>query len=96
MLEIGYGEGGEIRLAGRFDASQAEGARRFLDGVEGTRTVDLKDLSYISSAGLGVLLAAQKRLVEAGGGLRLVNVSSHIHDILRYTGFHQIFEIETL
>jgi anti-sigma B factor antagonist len=96
MLEIDYGEGGEIRLAGRFDASQAESVREFLEAVEGSRTVDLRELSYISSAGLGVLLAAQKRLSERGGGLRLINVSSHIHDILRYTGFHQIFEIEAL
>jgi anti-sigma B factor antagonist len=96
MFEIGYGEGGEIRIAGRFDASQERKAQTFLARVTESAVVDLKDLDYISSAGLATLLWTQKRLMESGNRLRLVNVSHHINDIMRYTGFHQIFEIETV
>jgi anti-sigma B factor antagonist len=55
--------------------------------------VDLTGLEYISSAGLGVLLKTQKRLMASGRGLRLVNANRHIHDIFRYSGFDKIFEI---
>ena len=50
-------------------------------------------LEYISSAGLGVLLRAHKRLMNDSGGLRLVNVNQHINDIFTYSGFDKLFEI---
>ena len=94
MLDIRFGEKGEIIIAGRLDASQQAKAEEFLEGVSEARVVDLKDLEYISSAGLGVLLAVQKRLKGSGGGLKLVNASKHIHDIFRFSGFDRIFEID--
>ena len=56
--------------------------------------LNLADLDYISSAGLGVLLRTQKRLMASGSGLKMVNVNSHIGDIFRFSGFDQIFEIQ--
>lgn len=95
MFEIEMTAPGKIRMAGRLDASQAERAAALLDTVDGSADVDMGELSYISSMGLGVLLKAHKRLREAGGaGLRLVSVSRHIHDIFRYSGFLHIFEVE--
>lgn len=95
MFEIGFGEEGELFLAGRFDASREEQAAAVLDSLKGPATVDLRRLDYISSLGLGLLLKTQKRLVSATGqGLRLVNVNAHIQDIFRFSGFHQIFDIE--
>ena len=95
MFEIKYGDDGEILISGRFDASQAEKAQEFLAGVSEARIVDLKGLDYISSAGLATLLSTQKKLMESGSGLKLINVNSHINNIFQYTGFHQVFEIET-
>ena len=93
MLEIREGSNHDLILTGRFDASQVEKARGvFLALTEG-KTVDFTGLDYISSAGLGVLLAAQKRLSQRGQSLRLVNVNNHIRDVLRFSGFDQIFEI---
>ena len=40
-------------------------------------------------------LKTQKRLVEGGAGLKIINVNNHIHDVFHYSGFHTIFEIET-
>jgi anti-sigma B factor antagonist len=94
MFEIRLSEDGEIVLSGRLDAAQCAKAQAFLDGIENPRIVDMAALGYISSAGLGVLLRTQKRLMASGGGLKLVNVNSHIGDIFRYSGFDQIFEIE--
>lgn len=94
MLAIDYGEGGVVVIVGRFDASQCPAAQSFLDKVEGPVTVDCSRLEYISSAGLGVLLKTQKRLMAAKGRLKLARVNPHLRDIFSYSGFDQIFEIE--
>ena len=95
MFDIDFGDQGQIVFSGRLDASQAEKAQLFLDAVPEPQIADFTDLQYLSSAGLGVLLKTQKRLMGSGGGLKLINVSKHINDIFLYSGFDQIFEIET-
>jgi len=85
---------GEIRLSGRFDASQVEKARAVFDGVTATCVVDFSDLDYISSAGLSVLLFTQKRLGQAGHRLKLKNLNVHIRQVFEYARFDLIFEIE--
>lgn len=95
MLEISYNSNGEIALVGRFDASQEEHAMQFLDEVNEPCVVDLAGLEYISSAGLGALLATQKRLVDKlGKGLKLVRPNKHVSDVLRIAGLQRVFEIE--
>ena len=93
MLDIRFGEGGEIVLSGRFDASQEPKAQAFLSAIHESRVVDLRELEYVSSAGLGTLLDVQKRLKASGAGLRLVGANKHIRDILRLSGFDRVFEI---
>jgi anti-anti-sigma factor len=93
MFEIDRGAAGEVVLKGRLDAAQCEKALQFFDGVADPHVVDMTGLDYISSAGLGVLLKTQKRAMQSGRGLRLLNVNRHIHDILRYAGFDKIFDI---
>ena len=94
MLEIRVGEKGEIVLSGRLDASQAVKAETFMAAITESRIVDLGDLQYVSSAGLGVLLATQKRLMASGHALKLVNVRGHVRDVFHYSGFDRIFEID--
>ena len=94
MLAIDFGADGVIVIAGRLDAAQCPAAQAFLDGVQGTVTLDCSGLEYISSAGLGVLLKTQKRLASSAGKLRLTGVNRHLQDIFLYSGFDQIFEIE--
>lgn len=93
MLKIGFGPAGVVAIEGRLDAVQAATAQSFLDGVDGTVVLDCSALDYLSSAGLGVLLKTHKRLVSGAGQLRLVGVSPRVHDIFRYAGFDQIFDI---
>ena len=57
------------------------------------KIVDFAKLDYISSAGLGILLAAQKRLSERGESLKLININSHIRDVFHFSGFDTIFDI---
>ena len=93
MLAIDDAGPGVVVVSGRLDAAQSPTAQAFLDRVEGNVTLDCSRLEYISSAGLGVLLKTQKRLMAGGGKLRLAGVSPHLQDILVYSGFDRIFEI---
>jgi anti-sigma B factor antagonist len=94
MLDIRVGEKGEIVLTGRFDASQTARAETFMTAVSESRVVDLRDLEYISSLGLGVLLATQKRLMATGHSLKLVNLRGHVREVFHYAGFDGIFAID--
>jgi anti-sigma B factor antagonist len=94
MLTIDKRGDDTVVIAGRLDAAQAQAAQRFLDGVAGMVTLDCSRLEYISSAGLGVLLKTQKRLVKDGGKLRLIGASRHLCDIFRFAGLDMFFEIE--
>ena len=94
MFAIERSPDGNVVISGRLDAAEAPNAQAFLDGVEGTVTLDCRGLEYISSAGLGVLLKTQKRLMAVGGKLRLAGVSRHLQDIFGYSGFDRLFEIE--
>jgi anti-anti-sigma factor len=94
VLTIDHGPEGVVVIAGRLDAAQSPAADAFLANVQGTVTLDCSNLEYVSSAGLGVLLKTQKRLLGSSGNLRLAGVSRHLLELLTYAGFDQIFEIE--
>lgn len=83
-------------LEGRLDTLTAgeleEQIRASLEGVN-TLTLDLEKLEYISSAGLRVLLAAQKTMSRQGE-MKLVNVNEIIMEIFEITGFSDILTIE--
>ena len=93
MFEITLNKN-EVKLVGRFDASQAEKAKSVFEEVQSSCIVDFTDLQYISSAGLGVLLMSQKLLKDKGYSLKLVNMNDHIRDVFEWAGFNMIFEIE--
>lgn len=95
MFEIDINDDGIVVVSGRLDAAQAPAAQEFLDGLGDARVIDMADLEYISSAGLGVLLRTHKSLMASGKGLELVNVNKHINDIFSYSGFDKLFVIRT-
>ncbi|HEY6192428.1 MAG TPA: STAS domain-containing protein [Bacteroidota bacterium] len=93
MFSAKVGSNNEVQLVGRFDASQVAAAKEVLDKISTSSVIDFRELEYISSAGMGVLLATQKRLSESGHKLALVNLNKHIKDIFGYAGFDRVFEI---
>ena len=86
----------EVKLSGRLDtvtAPQLEGAiRESIDGVTNL-SFDFTELEYISSAGLRVLLAAQK-IMNKQGEMVVRNVSAEVNEIFEVTGFTDILSIE--
>ena len=55
--------------------------------------LDMKELEYISSAGLRVLLAAQKKMNQSGK-MKLTGVSDEVMEVFEITGFSDILTIE--
>ena len=85
-----------IALEGRLDTNTAPDLEKELkESTEGINELilDLEKLEYISSAGLRVLLAAQKTMAKKGG-MKLIHVNDLIMEILDVTGFVDILEIE--
>lgn len=95
MFGIVLGGNGEVVVSGRLDAANAATAQKFLDDMPDPRVLDMANLEYISSAGLGVLLKTQKRLMASGGQLKIINANSHIIDVFRYSGFDKIFDVDS-
>lgn len=85
-----------LGLSGRLDtltAPQLEAViQNELDGVTDL-VLDLKDLVYVSSAGLRVFLLGQKTMNKKGS-MTLCNVCDDIKEVLTITGFADIFTIE--
>ena len=85
-----------IALEGRLDtmtAPELEATlKTALEGVE-ELTFDFEKLDYISSAGLRVLLAAQKTM-NRQGGMKVVHANEIIMEIFEVTGFSDILTIE--
>ena len=83
-------------LIGRLDTTTAPGLenelKASLDGVN-ELTLDLKGLEYISSAGLRVLLGAQK-IMNKQGRMKVTNVNETIAEIFEVTGFSDILTVE--
>ena len=85
-----------IALEGRLDTVTApeleKEVKSSLDGV--TELVfDLNELAYISSAGLRVLLAAQK-VMNRQGTMKLIHVRPEVQEVFEVTGFVDILTIE--
>ena len=87
-----------ITLKGRLDtmtAPQLDGEAKSIDFDEvETVTLNLKDIEYISSSGLRVILALYKNLKSKGGNLKIVNVSNTIMELFSMTGMSDYLDIE--
>ncbi len=85
-----------VALEGRMDANSApqldEALKEEMDGIT-KLTIDLKNLAYTSSAGLRVLLLAQKTMNKKGG-MVIRNVSEDIMEIFDMVGFTDLLNIE--
>ena len=85
-----------IALEGRLDTSTAPNLeaelKSSLDGVA-SLVLDFNKLEYISSAGLRVVLAAQKTMSKQGE-MKLVGVNDEVMEVFEITGFVDILTIE--
>jgi anti-sigma B factor antagonist len=85
-----------IFLEGRLDTiTSPELEAELTESLEGVSelVLDLEQLDYISSAGLRVLLSAQKKMNKQGT-LKVLHVNDTVKEIFNVTGFTDILNIE--
>ena len=85
-----------IEIAGRLDTVTATTLDKTINediGEVRNLVLNLKDLEYISSAGLRVLLGAQKKMQKIGS-MKVTNVCEAVMEVFEMTGFADILMIE--
>ena len=85
-----------LTVSGRLDTTTAPELETVLDEVlENTKELvfNLENLEYISSAGLRVILKAQK-VMNTKGSMKLIGVNDSIMEVFDITGFLDILTIE--
>ena len=85
-----------IYLCGRIDANNSEDIEReIFSAVDGSNSsdivIDARDLEYISSAGLRILMKLLKRINRQ---IPVINVSRDVYDIFETTGFTELFDVK--
>ena len=89
------GEAATLVVAGRLDTQTAPELEKEIDALVGVKdlVLEMTGLDYVSSAGLRVILKAQK-MMNALGSMKLTGVSDNIMEVFDITGFLDILTIE--
>ena len=85
-----------IKLAGRLDTTTAPALDKTInEDISDTKhlVLDVKELEYISSAGLRVLLSAQKQMQKLGS-MKVTHVREEVMEVFEMTGFADILTSE--
>ena len=85
-----------IELVGRLDTNTAPALEKTISediGDAKNLVLDVKGLEYISSAGLRILLSAQKKFQKVGS-MKLIHVCEAVMEVFEITGFADILTIE--
>ena len=96
-MKIEYTKNNEnlvVTVEGRLDTATAPELESFLRGFYneiGSLIIDCEQLTYVSSAGLRVLLSAHKKME---GSLKLTNVCELVMEVFEMTGFSDFLVIE--
>ena len=85
-----------VELVGRLDTTTAPSLEKMLNediGESKNLIFDFKGVEYISSAGLRVLLSAQKKMQKMGT-MKVINVCDSVMEVFEITGFVDVLTIE--
>ena len=84
-----------LTLEGRLDTITSKLLEAEIEEFDGKETVtlDFAGIAYVSSAGLRVLLAMQKKMNAIQGELKLIHVHPDVNEIFEMTGFSEFLVI---
>jgi anti-sigma B factor antagonist len=82
--DITLGKGGDVILKDKINSLLQQGHRKIL--------LDLGDVSYVDSAGLGQLVQVHATTTRQGGSLKLLNVTRRLRDLLVVTKLLVVFD----
>ncbi|MEM9775978.1 MAG: STAS domain-containing protein [Chloroflexota bacterium] len=92
----------KLELSGRFDAYQAQGTKKWLkdeveklssQGVKANILVDMREVTFIDSAGLSALVVGIKKAREHGGTLHLFGLQQAVQIIFELSWLDKAFPI---
>lgn len=85
-----------LELKGRLDTNTSADLDKALEGdiKEDKVILDFKELEYISSAGLRILLSLKKRLDQDNKNLEIHNINDVVKEVFEVTGFKNILNIK--
>ena len=86
-----------VRLAGDLDTNTSTGAQdtieEIIDGGVTNMLVNLKEVGFVSSAGLRILLAAAKKINRLDGKLRISDLNETVQEVFEISGFITILKV---
>lgn len=84
-----------LRLAGEVDAYTVGEFREALAGIDDVKwlIVELSEVPFMDSAGLGALIGGIRRVREAGGDVAVVSTQAGLNRLLHTTGFDRIVPV---
>ena len=87
-----------VNLEGELDVSTADKLKEHLHGLADKEILDMKinleNLEYIDSTGLGVMIGVLKKLKVGNKEIYIVNPRSNVRKIFNITGLDKIFKVE--
>jgi anti-sigma B factor antagonist len=63
------------------------------EGGSGRILLNMADVTYIDSSGIGELVAAHTAVTNLGGDIKLLNLEKRVHDLLKVTKLYTVFEV---
>jgi anti-sigma B factor antagonist len=88
----------EIHLEGELDVSSADKLKEYLHNLADEKILDMKinleNLDYIDSTGLGVMLGVLKKLKIDNKEIYILNPKNNVKKIFTITGLDKIFKME--
>lgn len=87
-----------IKLAGELDLHTVDNARQHIDKLLSNKKInrlllDLENISFIDSSGIGLIIGRYKRIQQMGGTMELICSKPQIKKILEMSGIGQIINI---
>jgi len=87
-----------IEFTGRIDAGSTESTEKYFSSLIGENNqniiVDCKNMDYINSSGLRILIVSLKKQVAKNKKLLLCNLQKNIKEVFQFSGFTNLFDVE--
>ena len=86
-----------VDISGKLTLGEGTGAfrskiRELVQGGSKQIVLNLADVTYMDSSGMGELIAAHTTITTAGGEMKLLNLAKRVHDLLKITKLYTVFE----
>ena len=95
MFQIEYSRDSNlITLTGNLDSSKSDEAKGVFQTIDESVTIDMANLDFICSSGIGTLVMAYRQLRERGKSITLMNLKPHIKQVFEVSLLHKVFEIK--